>query len=93
MRGSSSCLILFELLLKNGKDLNSAVVLKNRYYTVNGKELIFLLDSASQEIINDVLNEKPNKVIALDRLFEGDDQLKTNTALQMRDAGIEFKTI
>ena len=82
-----------ELLLKNGKDLNSAVVLKNRYYTVNGNELIFLLDSASQEIINDVLNEKPNKVIALDRLFEGNDQLKTNTALQMRDAGIEFKTI
>ena len=85
--------MVYELLLKNGKDLNSAVVLKNRYYTVNGKELIFLLDSASQEIINDVLNEKPNKVIALDRLFEGDDQLKTNTALQMRDAGIEFKTI
>lgn len=85
--------MVYELLLKNGKDLNSAVVLKNGYYTVNGNELIFLLDSASQEIINDVLNEKPNKVIALDRLFEGDDQLKTNTALQMRDAGIEFKTI
>ena len=83
----------YELLLKNGKDLNSTVVLKNGYYTVNGNELIFLLESASQEIINDVLNEKPNKVIALDRLFEGNDRLKTNTALQMRDAGIEFKTI
>jgi len=85
--------MVYELLLKNGKDLNSAVVLKNGYYTVNGNELIFLLDSVSQEIINDVLNEKPNKVIALDRLFEGNDQLKTNTALQMRDEGIEFKTI
>lgn len=85
--------MVYELLLKNGKDLNSTVVLKKGYYTVNGNELIFLLESASQEIINDVLNEKPNKVIALDRLFEGNDQLKTNTALQMRDAGIEFKTI
>ena len=85
--------MVYELLLKNGKDLNSTVVLKNGYYTVNGNELIFLLESASQEIINDVLNEKPDKVIALDRLFEGNDQLKTNTALQMRDAGIEFKTI
>lgn len=85
--------MVYELLLKNGKDLNSAIVLKKGYYTVNGNELIFLLESASQEIINDVLNEKPNKVIALDRLFEGNDQLKTNTALQMRDAGIEFKTI
>lgn len=85
--------MVYELLLKNGKDLNSAMVLKKGYYTVNGNELIFLLESASQEIINDVLNEKPNKVIALDRLFEGNDQLKTNAALQMRDAGIEFKTI
>ena len=85
--------MVYELLLKNGKDLNSAIVLKKGYYTVNGNELIFLLESASQEIINDILNEKPNKVIALDRLFEGNDQLKTNAALQMRDAGIEFKTI
>ena len=85
--------MVYELLLKNGKDLNSAIVLKKGYYTVNGNELIFLLESASQEIINDVLNEKPNKVIALDHLFEGNDRLKTNTALQMRDAGIEFKTI
>lgn len=85
--------MVYELLLKNGKDLNSTIVLKNGYYTVNGNEMIFLLESASQEIINDVLNEKPNKVIAIDRLFEGNDQLKTNAALQMRDAGIEFKTI
>jgi adenine-specific DNA-methyltransferase len=35
----------------------------------------------------------PKKVIALDRLFRGNDQLKTNTALQMKDAGVEFKTI
>jgi len=36
---------------------------------------------------------KPDKCIALDKLFAGNDQLKTNTVLQMRDAGIEFKTI
>jgi adenine-specific DNA-methyltransferase len=29
----------------------------------------------------------------LDKLFAANDQLKTNTVLQMRDAGIEFKTI
>ena len=32
-------------------------------------------------------------VIALDNLFEDNDQLKTNTALQMRDVGVEFRTI
>jgi adenine-specific DNA-methyltransferase len=26
-------------------------------------------------------------------LFAANDQLKTNTVLQMRDAGIEFKTV
>jgi len=29
----------------------------------------------------------------LDKLFTGNDQLKTNTVLQMRDAEIDFKTI
>ena len=28
-----------------------------------------------------------------DNLFTGNDQLKTNTVLQMRDAGVDFKTI
>ncbi|MBU0700742.1 hypothetical protein KKE26_05560 [bacterium] len=36
---------------------------------------------------------KPHKVIILDRLFKNNDQLKTNAALQMKDAGIEFKTM
>ena len=47
----------------------------------------------TQEIIDNVIAEKPIKVIALDKLFKGNDQLKTNTVLQMKDAGIEFKTI
>lgn len=52
-----------------------------------------MLESASQETINAILTGKPQKVIALDSLFEGNDQMKTNTALQMRDAGIDFRTI
>jgi adenine-specific DNA-methyltransferase len=36
---------------------------------------------------------KPKKVITLDDLFAGNDQLKTNTVLQMKDAGIDFKTV
>jgi len=63
------------------------------YYIINNNELILLLEKATQEIIDAVIAEKPNKVIALDKLFKGNDQLKTNTVLQMKDAGIEFKTI
>lgn len=46
-----------------------------------------------QPIIKQIIAHKPIKVIALDKLFKGNDQLKTNTVLQMRDAGIEFKTV
>ena len=52
-----------------------------------------MLETASQETVDRILKERPKKVIALDRLFKGNDQLKTNTVLQMRDGGIEFKTI
>ena len=85
--------MVYELLLKNGRDLNSTIEHKAGYYTVNGGELILMLESAIQETVDAVLSEHPQKVIALDRLFEGNDQLKTNTVLQMRDGGVEFKTI
>ncbi len=32
-------------------------------------------------------------VYTIDRLFDNNDQLKTNTALQMKDARIEFKVV
>ena len=85
--------MVYELLLKSGKDLNSTIEHKKDNYAINGKDLILMLEVATQEVIDSILAEHPNKVIALDRLFEGNDQLKTNTVLQMRDAGIEFKTI
>ena len=85
--------MVYELLLKSGKDLNSGIEHKAGYYTVNDGELILMLESATQETVDAVLAAHPQKVIALDNLFEGNDQLKTNTVLQMRDGGIEFKTI
>ena len=85
--------MIYELLLKNGKDMNSTICHKDGYYTVNDKELFLMLEVATQQVVDAILAEKPNKVIALDRLFKGNDQLKTNTVLQMRDAGVEFKTI
>jgi adenine-specific DNA-methyltransferase len=85
--------MVYELLLKSGKDLNSAIEHKEGYHSINGNELILLLEKATQAIVDAVLQVQPQKVIALDRLFKNNDQLKTNTALQMKDAGIEFKTI
>lgn len=85
--------MVYELLLKSGKDLNSKLEHKGNYYCVNGNELIFMLEKATQEIVNAIIEENPQKVVALDRLFKGNDRLKTNTSLQMKDAEIEFKTI
>ena len=85
--------MVYELLLKSGKDINSKLEDKKDYYTVNDNEMILLLSKVTKAIIEKVIKENPNKVIALDKLFKDNDQLKTNTSLQMKDAGIEFKTI
>lgn len=85
--------MVYELMLKSGKDLNSSINHKNGFYTINENELILLLEKADQTIIDNIIATKSKKVVALDKLFKGNDQLKTNTVLQMKDAGIEFKTI
>jgi adenine-specific DNA-methyltransferase len=91
--------MVYELLLKSGKDLNSTIShvstgsTAEGFYAINETELILVLEKANQEIIDAVIASKPQKVIALDKLFKGNDQLKTNASLQMKDAGIEFKTI
>jgi len=85
--------MVYELMLKSGKDLNSNIEIHEGFYVLNDSELVFLLEQANQKIIDLVISKKPKKVIALDKLFKGNDQLKTNASLQMKDAGIEFKTI
>jgi adenine-specific DNA-methyltransferase len=85
--------MVYELILKSGKDLNSRFEKKDNIYSINSNELVLLLEKATQVIVDAVIAEKPTKVIALDKLFKGNDQLKTNSVLQMKDAGIEFKTI
>jgi len=85
--------ILYELMLKNGKKLTDKVEKKNGYYVVNASELVLLLESIEKSVIDETLHLKPQKVIALDKLFNGNDQLKTNTVLQFSDLGIEFKSV
>ncbi|WP_255417279.1 site-specific DNA-methyltransferase [Proteiniphilum sp. X52] len=85
--------MVYELLLKSGKDLNVKIEANDGYYLIDGNDLALILEKVDEQIITEVLCEYPKKVIALDRIFKGKDQLKTNTALQMKDAGVEFKTI
>lgn len=85
--------ILYELLLKSGIPLTAKIEEKDGYYLVNNDEIALILKRIDESIIKAVISEKPKKIITLDRLFKNNDQLKTNTALQMKDAGIEFKAV
>lgn len=91
--GSQEQNMLYELMIKAGYQLTDKVEAKDKYYSVNDGELIIALKEMNQPIIDKMIAAKPQKVITLDNLFTGNDQLKTNTVLQMKDAGIEFKTI
>lgn len=85
--------MLFELILKAGYLLTDKVEVKEKFFLVKDGELIIALAEMNQKIIDTIIKAQPQKVITLDNLFAGNDQLKTNTVLQMKDAGIDFKTI
>ncbi|MEO0276290.1 MAG: class I tRNA ligase family protein [candidate division WOR-3 bacterium] len=85
--------ILYELLLKNGKKLTDKIDRKNNFYIINNKELVFLLETVNKDIINEILKLKPQKVIAVDKIFNGNDQLRTNMVLLFKNEGIEFKSV
>jgi adenine-specific DNA-methyltransferase len=85
--------VLYELLIKSGVQLTAKIKEKNGYILVNDNEIALMLEKVDNKIIQQIIVAKPQKVFALDRLFKNNDKLKTNTALQMKDAGIEFKAI
>ena len=85
--------ILYELLLKSGVPLTAKIEEKDNYYLANDGEIALILMKVDESIIKDVIYIKPKKVITLDRLFKDNDQLKTNTALHMKDAEIDFRVV
>ena len=85
--------ILYELLLKSGVPLTARIEERGGYYLVNNDEIALILKKIDESIIEAAISEQPQKVITLDRLFENNDQLKTNTALQMKDAEIDFRVV
>ena len=89
--------MLYELMLRLGCKLTSPVEHKNGVYWVTdedtGKRIALLLEAADQTLIDDVIAAAPAKVVALDKWFDGNDALKSNTVLQMKDAGIVFECV
>jgi len=92
-KDASEKYMLYELLLKSGRDLNSKIENTDNYYRINDGEMVIALSKMDEKIVDLILEDKPQMFITLDRLFKNNDQLKTNTLLQMKDAGIEFKVV
>ena len=94
---TSSENLLYELMLRMGLKLTCKVSFSDDVYFVEDEDTgglyAFLLERVDQGLIDAVLEKHPVKVAALDRLFEGNDALKSNTVLQMKDAGVMFDCV
>ena len=87
--------ILYELLLKSGFPLTSSIEDRDGWFMAQDGEatLALALERIDKPVIKAILVAAPQKFITLDHLFEDNDQLKTNTALQMEDADIAFDVV
>ena len=89
--------LLYELMLRMGLKLTCKVSFSDGVYFVEDEDTgglyAFLLERVDQGLIDAVLEKHPVKVAVLDRLFEDDDALKSNTVLQMKDAGVMFECV
>jgi adenine-specific DNA-methyltransferase len=90
--------ILYEILLKFGLLLTAEAerleVAGREVYAMSGGLLIVCLeDHLDDELMRAVVEYGPERFVCLDTAFDGSDKLKTNTVLQMKDHGIEFRTV
>lgn len=90
--------ILYEILLKSGLPLTAEVerleVAGREVYAVSGGLLMVCLENhVDEELMQTVVEHGPERFVCLDTAFDGNDKLKTNTVLQMKDHGIEFRTV
>ena len=98
--GTTKLGMLYEILLKAGFPLTAKVekleIAGQEIYAVEDQELFLCLEyEILEETVRQILTcyPKPKQFISLDSSFCGNDQLKTNTQLQMRDHDIKFRTV
>jgi adenine-specific DNA-methyltransferase len=97
VRGRSEEDILFELLLKAGFPLSTEVkshrVNGKRFFSVSeGALLVCLEGQVDMTLVRELVKKQPERIVLLDVAFGGDDQLRTNAALEIRNRGIELLT-
>ena len=90
--------VLYELMLKAGIPLTARVekleLGGQEVFSIEGGLLfICLADPITRECIRAMIASSPQMVICLDHAFRGNDQLLTNTVLEMKSHGIHFRTV
>lgn len=92
--------LLNELLIKSGFPLSSKVEKRKTaddvsFYVIEGGQMVYALDSLSDQLLNDVEAIKPKAFVTLGNLFTGEkaDEKMTNWKLQLKESNIEFKII
>lgn len=91
--------MLFELLLKSGFPLSTRIEMasidqKTVYSIADAALLICLERGLTMELIKQLAERKPERVILLDDGFAGNDQLKTNAVQIMKSKGVtSFRTV
>ena len=87
----------YELMLRLGFELTDSIEFVDNVVWLNNaaqtRKTALLLDTVNQAVLDEVRAQSPKKVFVLDKAFAGDDALKTNTALQFKDANIDFETL
>lgn len=89
--------LAYELMLRLGFELTDEIEFQDSIVWLNNAEqtrkTALLLDKVNQDVLDRVLEKSPKKVFALDKVFEGNDSLKTNMAFQLQNANIDFETL
>ncbi len=92
-KGVSDENLLYELLVKSGQELNVPIeekkADKHTYYRIGNGSIIVCLDKITDKLLEAILEDKPKKLIILERTFGGKDQLMTNALLHAKNAGVE----
>ncbi|MBF0351704.1 MAG: site-specific DNA-methyltransferase [SAR324 cluster bacterium] len=96
---SSQEAILYEILLKSGFELTTAIEKlniesKTVFSIAEGELLICLEKQLTLEVIRAIAERKPSRVVCLDEGFQHNDQLKTNAVQIMKSKGVlNFRTV
>lgn len=89
--------MLYELLLKFGQELTTPIetleVVGGKVFAIHGRQMLFVLESFTQEMIVPLVEMKPREIITIDGVFNDSDMLKSNLDLQCRDADIRFTCV